>query len=213
MPMETKPLILACSPRPGGNTDWAADLVAEAFSTRAVRLREHPVSACTGCGACAKAARRAPSLTPENGVPYLGCPLSLRDASAPLIAGLLRTPFIFVAAPIFFYHLPAGFKALIDRLQPFWALREAGDARVAALPGRRAGVLLCAARPQGEKLFAGSLLTLRLALGLLKVDLPDPLLLRDLDAPGDLAGNPGALESVRAYAATCLQQSRFEIGA
>ena len=202
-PASTKPLILSCSPRAGGNSDFAAKLAAETMRTPALFLRDTAVLPCVGCGACSAAAPHVPSLEPTPGRPYLGCPLSLRDASAPLLQALLRAPLIFLTAPIFFYHLPAGFKGLIDRLQPFWALREAQDPRLAALPERRCGLVLCAGRPKGEKLFEGSVLTLRWALSLLNIRLEDPLLLRGVDAAEDLAGNQEARDAVQAYTEKC----------
>ncbi len=201
------PLILSCSPRAGGNSDHAAALAAEILGAPALRLREYLITPCIGCGACSRAAPRRPSLEPRAGRAYLGCPLSRSDDSARLLAAFAHAPFVFLTAPIFFYHLPAGFKALIDRMQPFWALREAGDERLAALPERGCGVVLCAGRPKGERLFEGSLLTLRWALGLLNLRLREPLLLRGVDAAGDLAGNPEACEAIRAYAGVCATSS------
>jgi hypothetical protein len=56
-----------------------------------------------------------------------------------------------------------------------------------------------AARARGEKLFEGSLLTLRYALAALNMRLAEPLLLRGLDGPGDLRGRPEAARAVIAY--------------
>ena len=196
-------LVLSCSPRAGGNSDFAADLAAGILNAPVLRLRDHAVTACIGCGACSAAAPRITSLEPEEGKPYLGCPLSLKDDSTFLLASLARAPFVLLTSPVYFYHLPAGFKALIDRLQPFWALREAGNIALAALPARSCGVILCAGRPKGDRLFEGSLLTLRWSLGLLNLRLREPLELRNVDEAKALAHNPSVGESIQEYAAAC----------
>ena len=129
--------------------------------------------------------------------------MSRADDSAFLLSSIFSAPFTLFVSPIFFYHLPAGFKALIDRMQLFWSLREAKDPRLEALPEQRFGAVLCAGRPKGERLFEGALLTLRWAMKSLNQRLEEPLLLRGLDAAGDLAANPEARDAVRAYAETC----------
>ncbi len=240
------PLLLACSPRPGGNCDTAARLFAGGFAGNAggafasqplspVFLRDRAVLPCVSCSSCFRAvARNAAGRVEDpaqsalgNGLPgkergrkagealsasdaaaagaepaqpaAFGCPLTLKDDSAALLRSLCRAPALYLVSPIYFYHLPAQFKALIDRLQPFWAMKEAGDPALAALPERLCHAILIAGRPRGEKLFEGSLLTLKTALGALRVRLAPPLLLRGLDGPADLRNNPELAEQVAEY--------------
>lgn len=201
--------LLSCSPRPGGNSDTAAKLFAQGYrlglneapakdlspknGPEPVFLRESRVFPCTACGCCEKP---APSGREQ---PPFGCPLALRDDSAGLLARLVSAEEICLVSPIYFYHLPAILKALIDRVQPFfWSASE--EARALARPEPRlCRVILLAARSQGEQLFAGSLLTLRYTLALLHIRLAEPLLLYGVDRPADLDRNYRLREQVIAY--------------
>lgn len=216
-------LVLACSPRPGGNCDTAAKLFARVFSRTPEEepegllphfLRNHAVEPCIACGACERMAAflagRGASVDAaslyhgpdrDNGrfLPY-GCPLTARDDSADLLHALATAPALCLVAPIYFYHLPARLKGLLDRTQTFWSLREAGVDAFAGQEPRVCHVILLGARPKGDQLFAGSLLTLKYALGGLHIRLAEPLLLHGLDEPDALANDAGACERVRAYA-------------
>ena len=220
-------LLLACSPRQSGNCDTAAALTAEAFAQGgkplfSLFLRQHTVLPCIACDACQREARRgaislsrledadqsAPAVDtpaktrPGGKTPAFGCPLTRKDDSAILLDALWRTSQVIIIAPIYFYHLPAIFKALIDRTQPFWAMRQNRDPRIEGRAPRPCHVILAAGRPKGKKLFEGSLLTLKFALANLGLVLAEPLLLRGVDGPGDLSASPKLVESVRRYAVT-----------
>lgn len=183
--------VFRCGPRKGGNSDRAAALFTEGLALEGlgaapVFLREHAVSPCLGCDACAKGPKHA-------------CPLAAEDDSDALFDHPLHAPFLCFASPIYFYHVPAIFKALIDRAQRFYHARAAGDAEMLALPGRRAYVILVAGRPSGERLFEGTLLTLKYFLSPFSVELAEPLLLRGLDGPKDLARDREKSGLVLAY--------------
>ncbi len=160
-------LVLCASPRRGGNCDHAARLATDALrdagmAVLTLALRDYRVLPCIACGHCSRH-------------PELPCPLRAKDDSGPLLDALTAAPGLLLTAPIYFYHLPAQFKALIDRAQPIWTAKEAGLATPP--PGRAAGVVLAAARPRGERLFEGSLLTLPLWLDLLGLDMAGALAL------------------------------------
>lgn len=225
LPQDELPFcVLAASPRPGGNTDAAARLFLQGFSRAAggearkagpedtsrdvepTYLRSYRVDPCVSCHACTRAARQMRCLAPaEQDTPgpgpalSFGCPLTLKDSSAPLLRMLAKSVGLCIVAPIYFYHLPAALKALVDRTQPFWALREAGVTCYSGQPPRLCHVVLLAARPKGDKLFEGSLLTLKYALHPLNIRLAAPLLLHGLDAPSDLLERPEAMRSLVAY--------------
>ena len=183
--MPGPPVVFLCSPRAGGNSDTAGLAFAEGLARSGLRaqviaLREHAVAPCRGCGACAGAAHR--------------CPLDTAgDAARTLFAALDAAPLAAFAAPIYFYHVPALFKALIDRAQRRYEIRAAAGEAGRTLPGRPAYPLLVAGRPQGERLFEGALLTLKYFLWPFGFVPAEPVLVRGLDGPGDLAGNAGAL--------------------
>ena len=127
---------------------------------------------CRGCNYC--------------GTPGHACILAQRDDCEGLLRLLYTASAVFWLAPIFFYHLPAQSKALIDRAQAYWHLKRNQDPEIMALPPRQAHVLLIAARSRGEKLFEGSLSTLRYFFEPFNVTLAEPLLITGLDGPQDL---------------------------
>lgn len=221
LPQEDGPFfVLAASPRPGGNSDAAARLFLQGFSRTGPQsgndsqengpgptfLRSHRVEPCVACNACTHAARHAKSLNLEDAGAsgpgpslHFGCPLTLKDDSTPLLRLLAKASGLCIVAPIYFYHLPAALKALVDRTQPFWALRDAGITCYSGQKPRLCHVILLAARPKGDKLFEGSLLTLKYALKPLNIQLAEPLLLYGLDGPSDLLDQPGAMRSIVDY--------------
>lgn len=210
-----RPLLLRCSPRKGGNCDTAADnflrnlglapgggAVGSAQGTGApplvddFALRDYSVLPCMSCGHCTR-------------FPGKPCPLEAQDDSTFLIRALREAPALCFVAPIYFYHLPAQIKALIDRSQTQWALTDYVQSD-APLPAKKAWVILVAAREKGEKLFEGSLLTLKYWLKAYGVDLAPPLCLYGMDEPGDLAADADSLGWIRDYAATARHAFRGE---
>jgi putative NADPH-quinone reductase len=190
--LDESPLVLACGPRKGGNTDHAARIMAEALEAagakpRLVALRELDVAPCRGCQACHWAAGHA-------------CPLMGEDDAEALFRLITGAPMIFLAAPIYYYHLPAGFKGFIDRGQRYFEARMAGDAGLTSLPPRLAHACFVAGRPKGEKLFEGSLLTLKYFFWPFQITLGEHLGLRGLDRPGDLKADARAAASVTRFA-------------
>jgi hypothetical protein len=93
--------------------------------------------------------------------------------------------------------LPALFKGLIDRAQSYYFRSVHQDKTLVDLPRRRAYVFLCAGRPRGERLFDGSLLTLKYFLDVFRFSLHDPALFRAMDGPGDFAADRDALDTMR----------------
>ncbi len=185
-----RPLIVAASPRPGGNSDRAADVLARTATgsgpepaPEVVRLRDYGILPCLGCGACGRH-------------PQGLCVRAHEDRAEELFARLMDAPWVAVAAPIFFYHLPAQCKAWIDRGQRHYLLRQRQDPALLALPERLAHVCLVAGRPRGERLFEGALLTLRYFLAIYNLSLEGVVALRGLDAPGDLETDQGAVRAL-----------------
>ena len=178
------PLVLACSPRLGGNSDIvAATIRQELPGASLLHLRNYPVLPCISCGYCA-----------DN--PGTTCPQEEEDSSRKLFEAIHEAAELVVVAPIYFYHLPAQFKAFIDRSQPIWTKQDASGSFPPAT--RTAHAILLGGRKTGKRLFEGSLLTLRLWLDLFGFSLADPLTLYGLDAAGD-AADAGVQDTVRQY--------------
>ncbi len=210
---------LACSPRKGGNTDAAAQAFCQGFTAEGgridlLRLREQRVLPCNGCDACSRFAPAYAARREDAGQAVLAgqaariCPLAAQDDSTELFARLYTAQALFIAAPVYFYHLPALFKGFIDRGQAFWMLRSHQDPVITALPERPAWALLAAGRPRGEKLFEGALLTLKYFCEIFNFKLREPLLLPGFDGLTDLSRTPPALEHVRRFGVQAAQGIR-----
>lgn len=188
------PVVFLCGPRAGGNSDTAGLAFADGLARTGrapliIALRDHVVAPCRGCGACSGAGHR--------------CPLDTAgDEAETLFAAMDAAPLLAFASPIYFYHVPALFKALIDRAQRRYEIRAATGASPASggpdEAGRPAYPLLVAGRPQGARLFEGALLTLKYFLWPFGVVLGQPSLWRGMDAPGDLAGHAEGLAALGA---------------
>jgi hypothetical protein len=182
------PAVFSCSPRKGGNSDDATDFFCTGILQaggrfRRYNLRDFIVRPCVGCLRCAHD-------------PGGECPFASLDQSGELFQALLCAPLIFIAAPIYFYHLPAQFKAWIDRSQSFYTRREKGDPALIELRPRPAIISLAAGRPTGEKLFDGALLTLKYFLVTFNVHIQKRLVFRGMDSIGDLNANSPARDTL-----------------
>ena len=184
-------LVLMCSPHAGGVSDTLAENFAVGLddagcSAACIALREHPVLPCTGCGACAR--------------PPHACVLARKDYAEQLFARFAEAPLVVLASPIFFYALPAGFKAWIDRGQRFWAAfadRHGATTVHGPAPDKPVLALLAAGRPHGEELFSGALRTLRWFVPLLGGRLVDSRCFRGLDRVEDVEKRPNDLAALR----------------
>ncbi|NCC25187.1 MAG: flavodoxin family protein [Deltaproteobacteria bacterium] len=179
------PALYACSPRAGGNSDRAADLVARGIAeaggvSETIRLRTYNIHPCIGCNRCRYDREGR-------------CFLTDVDQSSSLYQPLIHAPFVFLVTPVYFYHVPSQFKAFIDRSQSFYLRREGGDQTLLDLPRRPAWVVMFAARPKGEKLFEGALLTLKYFLRTFNLDIQERMLHLGKEGPLDLDGDGKAV--------------------
>ncbi len=104
---------------------------------------------------------------------------------------LLTADRIIIASPMFFYGISAQLKGLIDRCQALWARKyilkqEPPDT------GRK-GAFIAVGATRGEKLFDGSILTVRFFFRCLGVAYADELLIRGVDKKGEIKDHPTAL--------------------
>lgn len=186
--MHGRPVIFACSPRKGGNSDSAAEcmaggLKAAGHAPRILHLRDYTILPCIGCYRCEK--------DPDG-----RCFQESMDQSQLLFQSLFDASAVLFSSPIFFYHIPAHAKAFIDRGQSFWVRRQREDERLLGLPHRKALVSLVAGRPRGEKLFAGTLLTLKIFLELFNITIEDSVVFRGKDGPSELREDQEAVQAL-----------------
>ena len=178
----------ACSPRPDGNSDHAASLFVKGVTAAGGAchihtLRRFHVQPCLGQGHCEKD-------------PEAKCPLSKTDQAEVLFQTLLSAPYVFFSSPIYFYHLPAVFKAWIDRGQRYYVLGRRKGRDMPDQAARPAYVCLIAGREKGEKLFEGSLLTLKYFLKSFNVVIKETLTFPGYDGPGELMRDEKAAKAI-----------------
>lgn len=182
--------IFACSHRKGGNTDHAAELMAQGVmdaggKARVFFVRDYAVEHCLACGACEKAAGQPPEKC---------CVLSPRDDSMKLFRPLLEARTVLISSPIYFYALPSRFTTLMDRSQQFWAARNRGESWLVDQPARTATLAMAAGRPRGEKLFEGAERSLRFFLKDYGIEIAQSLHFRGKDGPNDMRADESARE-------------------
>lgn len=168
------------SPRPGGNTDLLLDAAlkgaqgqgAEIEKVMVDRLNISPCRAHYGClndGQCV-----------------------IRDDMDALYPGLVEADGVLVASPVFFYGVTAQLKALIDRCQALWARKHVLKQ---SWPGpERKGAFLSVGATTGDRLFDGSIATVRYFFRTIGVEYSEELLVRGVDRKGDILEHPSALQ-------------------
>lgn len=180
-------LVLLASPHAGGVTDILGAAAARGAGNdcTVISLRDYSIAPCCGCGHCQR-----------TGV------CIHNDDAKDVFTLIRRSRMLLIAAPVYFYALPAPFKALIDRSQVFWAQPEQEWAL-----SRAAGVIMAAGRPRGEQLFTGSLLTLKWFLKPFAYHVAHTVLLRSLDSPEDLREQPEYETQARVLGQTLAQHA------
>lgn len=174
------------SPREGGNTEILLDealrgAVEAGATTEKIRLWDLDFSGCIECEDCY--ATGECSLVDEMGVVYQA------------LEGADR---ILLASPIFFMGLPAQAKAMIDRCQCYWALKYILKEDFPALgTAHRYGSYIGVGGTRGEKLFEGTILTLKYFFDAIAADplRESYLLVRGIDEKGEILKERKTLES------------------
>ena len=97
-------LILAGSPRKGGNTDMLVEAFAKGAILRntveVVSVHDYQVSPCMGCNACFKSGKQA---------------CVQKDDMSIIYEKMSKADVLVIASPVYFYGLSAQLKAVIDR--------------------------------------------------------------------------------------------------
>lgn len=118
----------------------------------------------------------------------------IKDDMNEVIRKLLEADRIVVSTPVFFYGLPASFKALVDRVQPLWARRYIfGE----TMP-ERMGFLLAVGATRGEQLFEGVVLTIKYFFDAFGCTYKGGLFFRGFDVSGSIKECVVCQEEVKA---------------
>jgi multimeric flavodoxin WrbA len=117
----------------------------------------------------------------------------IRDDMDKIYPKLLDADRLIVASPIFFYGLTSQIKALIDRCQALWVRKYVPGQ---GLPSSaRTGAFIAVGATRGEKLFDGSILTVKYFFQAIGVSYVDELLIRGVDKKGEIKKHPTALSA------------------
>lgn len=180
------------SPRRKGNTS----ILLSSFLAEAERLGSEvynlevsgkKINPCTGCGKCE-----------SKGL----CVID--DDMIEVYHLLRRADIIVMAAPIFFYSVPAQLKALIDRSQTMWSrkyIHKLDD------PGQkwRIGFLLSLGATKGKNLFEGVTLTTKYFFDAVGARYSGSLTFRQIEEPGGIKKHPTALRDAKEEASTLVR--------
>lgn len=126
---------------------------------------------------------------------YLGCfkdgNCVIRDDMDAIYPKLLEADVVIMASPVFFYGVTSQAKALIDRCQALWARKHILKQ---SLPdGGRKGALIAVGATGGKRLFEGVSLTVKYFFEAIGVEYADELLVRGVDARGEIKQHPTTL--------------------
>jgi putative NADPH-quinone reductase len=173
-------LALAASPRRGGNTDTLLEqTIAGARSQGAdvehIIIPRYKIAPCVECNGCWK-----------EGF------CIVQDDFQSLYPKLERAERIVLATPMFFGHVSAQAKQLIDRCQCFYARKYVVKRPMPPLPSPRKGFLIAAAGHPRIK-FECMGLTMRVWMDALEATFVGMLAFNSLEDPGDAAANPEIL--------------------
>jgi multimeric flavodoxin WrbA/protein-tyrosine-phosphatase len=180
------------SPRKKGNTS----ILLSSFLTEAERLGAHvhnlevaekKIHPCIGCGHCEKKGSCV-----------------FKDEMTDVYALLRRADLIVMAAPIFFYNVPAQLKALIDRSQTLWSRRYVHKVND---PGQkwRTGIFLSVGATKGKNLFEGVTLTAKYFFDAVGARYDGGLTFRHIEEAGAIAQHPTALEEAKEKASSLVK--------
>ena len=126
---------------------------------------------------------------------YLGCfkdgNCVIRDDMDDIYPRLLEADVVIIASPMFFYGVSSQAKALIDRCQALWVRKHILKQ---SLPnGGRKGAFIAVGATKGRRLFEGAILTVKYFFEAIGVEYADELLIRGVDARGEIKEYPIAL--------------------
>ena len=126
---------------------------------------------------------------------YLGCfkdgNCVIRDDMDDIYPKLLGADVVIIASPMFFYGVSSQAKALIDRCQALWARKHILKQ---SLPnGGRKGAFIAVGATKGKRLFEGAILTVKYFFEAIGVEYADEILIRGVDARGEIKEHPIAL--------------------
>ncbi len=171
------------SPRKGGNSDILLDEALKGAESAgatvsSIRVCELNISGCRECGGCS-----------ETGA------CVQKDDMGSVLSRLYEADVIILAAPMFFYGIPAQAKALVDRCQAAWCKRmlDKTPAERKTYHGGR-GYLIGVGATRGANLFDGAKLVAKYWFDALDMSFEDGVYARSVDEKGAVRNRPETLK-------------------
>lgn len=177
---------IACSPRRNGNTtrlllEGMEVARAEGHTTEIVYLSDLRITPCQGCNACS-----------------IDGTCVIKDDVLLLQEKIINSDRLMIAAPIFFMGVNAQTKILIDRMQPFWALKYLHHKSFFLPSGlKRPGLFISAAGTQKPDVFACAERSIKTFFHMLDIQYTKPCLYSGVDKVGEIDEYPTYLDEVR----------------
>lgn len=166
--------IFSCSPRAHGNSDFCTEHIRRQIPDAELFFPCRKILApCIACGFC------------DNGQGKCKLTLQKDDTVATLYSSLFQLDKAIFIVPMYFYHVPAQFKAFLDRAQAWYAVPNAQK----PAKNLQIDLVLIGAREKGDKLFEGAKLSIKYAMQCIGANIETSLCLYGLDKPDDLANN------------------------
>jgi len=185
------------SPRRGGNTELLLDeflkgAISEGALIDRLYIHDASISPCRGCLACFQDGR-----------------CIIDDDMTEIYPRLLAADIVVLASPIFFYGVAGGAKIMIDRAQALWGRKYAlNDPALGKEGKKRTGFFISAGGTKGPKMFEGAVLTVKYFFDACNAKYGGELLVRQVDAKGDILNHPQALADALAAGKTIVQELR-----
>ncbi|GAV23450.1 flavodoxin family protein [Carboxydothermus pertinax] len=175
-------LILSTSPRLGGNSDTAARYVEQLLQAKGSGVFLNPsrkkINPCLGCNLCSRDGK-----------------CIQKDDMKEIYELLPKCNFLVLASPIYAMGLCAQAKALIDRMQPYWAQKYILKQREPTSPERK-GLYLLTAGTNFNSVFTGAEITLKYLNNVLDIKEFITLGFKGVEGKGEIKKDPSNFEKI-----------------
>lgn len=186
-------LIFLGSPRKKGNSEMLAEAICRGIeqaggSFELVRICALQFSPCIGCGGCDKTGHCV-----------------VEDQMIPLYEKIESARRLMIVSPVYFYSITAQAKAFVDRCQALWNRKylkvKAGTWQQ---DPERKGYLVSVAATKGEKVFDGSILTMKYTCDAMGLEYGGELLVRGIDRRGEMERDVASMQRAEDFGRRCL---------
>ena len=177
---------IACSPRRDGNStrlllEAMETAKAGGHTTELLYLSDLNINPCQGCNACS-----------AKGI------CVIKDDILQLREKLIQADRLIIAAPIFMMGLNAQTKIIIDRMQPFWALKYLHHQTITNASGYdRIGLYLATGGLKKPDVFECAERSIKTFFHMLDIRYAQPCLFGGIDQAGEINEHPTAFDDVR----------------